>query len=385
MKNQDTIQDTALRGEEYKPTSLYFIGSGNPIGNDPSQNAQHTLTQNLLYLCRNKERSALELAEETGIPIYYIEEELKRQCEGSGGEYSLLRKTEWGKYIADILIADKEEYETANQIYGKYAPAFCELLAAAITAKQEEMQSFWRRNMQGGMDRNLLLWALLPEVIGNFIGQTGRELKSYFGDVKPVDRPFTTVAVRGLSEPGFIYGGASISAHGVCGYSDIMVRNLYGRRLRAHFLCDHDLIKDPLLQIVIRSVEGLSVHTLFAEERETALQAVEQGYLREKDGILEPAILILWDGISVYIEFLSLLDSLEEETGELAKALAGELGKFMRKVIPIHLRKEYPYYNSCIASHAFFDSVVEECIRRGILNAPNSPLGPEGVLMVLCV
>ncbi len=380
MENQKTLQDGA-----YRPTSLYFIGNGNPTGNDPSQNAQHALAQNLLFLCRNRERSARELAEETGVPLSYIEEELKRQCEGVDGEYSLLRRTEWGRYIADILIADKEEYETANRIYSQYASSFCGVLAAAVAARQGEMQSFWRHNMQGDMDQSLLLWALLPDVIGSFIGQTGRELKSAFGDVKPVDRPYTTVAVRGLAEPAFLYGGDSISAHDVCGYSDIMVRNLYGRRLKAHFHCDHDLAGDPLLQMVIRSVEGLPVQTLFEQERKIARQAIEQGYLRERDGVLEPAILVMGDGISVYIEFQSLLDGLEEETGALTRALAGELGKYMRRVMPIHLRKEYFYYNACIAAHEFFDEVVEECIRRGILNPPRDPLGPEGVLMVLCV
>ncbi len=385
MEDQNILRDTMRPAEKYQPAFLYFIGSSDPIGNDSSRNAQHFLSQNLLFLCRNKAKTADELARETGIPIFYVEEELKRQCPGVDGKCGLLRKTEWGKYIADILIADKEEFETANRIYGKYVPAFCEFLASAVSLRQKELQSFWRRNIQGNMDQSLLLWALLPDVISNFIEQTGRELKSSFGDVKPVDRPFTTVAVRGLSEPEFMYGGDSISAHDVCGYSDIMMRNVYGRRLQAHFRRAHDIAKDPMLQMVIRCVEGLPVRMLFAEERKVARRAIEQGYLRERDGILEPAILVLWDGISVYIEFQSLLDGLEEKTGELAKAVSAELGEFVRSVIPGHLLGEYPYYNSCIAAHDFFDMVVEECISRGILNAPEAPLGPEGVLMVLCV
>lgn len=46
-----------------QPVSLSFIGSGNPVGNDPSQNAQRTLSQHLLYLCRTEAKTAGELAE----------------------------------------------------------------------------------------------------------------------------------------------------------------------------------------------------------------------------------------------------------------------------------------------------------------------------------
>lgn len=67
----------------------------------------------------------------------------------------------------------------------------------------------------------------------------------------------------------------------------------------------------------------------------------------------------------------------------LAHTLAAELAAFMRKHIPAHLMAEYIYYNKCIATNRFFHDVVEECIGAGILNAPENPLGPEGVLMVL--
>ncbi|MCM1411422.1 MAG: hypothetical protein NC305_12855 [Lachnospiraceae bacterium] len=121
---------------------------------------------------------------------------------------------------------------------------------------------------------------------------------------------------------------------------------------------------------------------LSEEEREAARQALEIGYLRENCGSLEPAILVLADDISAYMEFQSLLGDMEENARALVHPLAKELAAFIREHIPKHLRGEYPYYNSCIAANGLFDEVVEESIRRDILPVPT---GTEGMLMVLCV
>lgn len=367
--------------------SLSFFGKGAPVGNDASRTAQRRLPQTLAYLCRAKERTAGELAQEMGIPTSYIEEELELLCRESNGQYDLLRRAGQGKYIANIIIADREEYAAVNEIYRRYAPAFCGLLVDVIASGKGELQSFWRRNLQGDMDLSLLLWALMPDILGNFTGQVGEKLGLFFPNIVIHDQPFTSVAVADLPDHNYFYSCDSINAHDVCGYSDILVRNFYGKRLQAHFNCGHNLVADPLLLFTIRCVGGVSMAALSKEGREVADRALQQGYLRLREGILEPTVIVLSDGISVYMEFQSLLGALEEEeeVRKLANSLAEELAGFMEKYIPPHLLGDYPYYNSYIAANCFSHDVVEECIRREILKVPANPLGPEGVLMVLCI
>lgn len=369
-----------------RPISLSFIGSGVPVGNDPSQNAQRTLSQHLLYLCRTEARTAGELAEEMGIPARYIEEELELQCKGVNGQYGLFRNVGQGKYIANIIVADWDEYTAAKGIYGEYVPAFCSHLSDCIAAGQEELRSFLQRSRN--KDINLLLWSLMADIIEAFVGQVEKELDDSFANQAPSDRQYTTVAVAhtsNLYEQQYFYGCDSIRGQDICGYSHVLVRNIYGGRLRAHFHCGHDIGSDPLLVFTIRCLSGLTLSDLSESECEIAVRAIQNGYLQKRGDMLEPAILVLPDGAGGYMEFKNLLGSLRGRTQRLAFSVGRELAGFMKECIPRHLRDDYRYYNSGIAAQNFFHDVVEECIRRDILVPPARPLGPEGVLMVLCI
>lgn len=381
MEQQDIGTNMSLQ-----PVSLYFIGSGNPVGNDPSQNAQRTLSQHLLYLCRAEAKTAEELAGEMGIPTSYIEEELELQCRGVNGQYGLLRSVGQGKYIANIIIADGDEYAAAIAIYREYVSAFCCHLADCIAAGQEELRSFLQRSRN--KDINLLLWSLMADIIGAFVGQVEKELDYSYANQAPSDRQFTTVAVAHtgkLSAQQYFYGCDSISGQNICGYSNVLVRNLYGGRLQAHFHCGHDIGSDPLLVFTIRCLSGLALSDLSESECEIAARAIQNGYLQKRGEMIEPAILVLSDGVGDYMDFQNLLGSLRGRTQRLAFSVGRELAGFMKECIPRHLRDDYRYYNSGIASQSFFHDVVEECIRRDILVPPARPLGPEGMLMVLCI
>lgn len=368
------------------PVSLFFIGNGEPVGNDPSHNAQRTLSQHLLYLCRTEARTAGELAEEMGIPARYIEEELELQCRGVNGQYGLFRNVGQGKYIANIIVADWDEYTAANGIYGEYVSAFCNHLSDCIAAGQEELRSFLQRSRN--KDINLLLWSLMEDIVEAFVGQVEKELDYSFANQAPSDRQFTTVAVAhtgNLSTQQCFYGCDSIRGQNICGYSYVLVRNLYGGRLRAHFHWGHDIGSDPLLVFTIRCLSGLTLSDLSEGECEIAARAIQNGYLQKRGEMIEPAILVLSNGIGDYMDFQNLLGSLRGRTQRLAFSVGRELAGFMKECIPRHLRDDYRYYNSGIASQNFFHDVVEECIRRDILVPPARPLGPEGVLMVLCI
>lgn len=75
-----------------KPIKLAVWGSGNACGNDPVSKIERIFSQNLIYLCKDKPRSAKELSEELCVPMSYIEEELEIQCCGENGKYGMFRK-----------------------------------------------------------------------------------------------------------------------------------------------------------------------------------------------------------------------------------------------------------------------------------------------------
>ncbi|MDE7222573.1 MAG: RNA polymerase sigma factor [Acetatifactor sp.] len=375
-------QNSLSTNKTLRPVSLSFIGTGDPVGNDPRVKAERILSQNLIYLCRSKARSAEELARELNVPMPYIEQELEIQCQGANGHYGMLQKTEQGKYVANILVVDKEEYEAANGIFEKYSPSFCKSLADGIERNQDKILSLKR--LCSAKDSRLLLWILINKVICSFTGQVGDELQSVLSDTEPVSRPFTCVAIEGYPDAhsGF-YGNDGIIAQHFCGYSRIYVENLYGNRLQPHFHCDHNISNDALLLLTIRCVGGLPLSSLSEEEQEIAAKAIQCGYLCKNSDSLEPAIVVLDSASCGEKELWKMADMLLENTRELACALAKDLAGFIKKHIPTHLMGEYPYYNTCIASNHFFHAVVEECISQGILNAPENPLGSEGVLMIL--
>lgn len=365
-----------------QPVSLVFHGNGNPNGNDPSAKAERILSQNLVYLCKSVAKTAGELARELNVPMPYIEQELEIQCRGLNGSYGLLRKIQQDKYIANILILDREEYSAACEICRKYASEFCRCLAAEFQDKREQILA---SAPDGHRDMSLLLWQLTAEEIWDFSRQVNKDLADSFSDVTPPQRPFTTTAVAGYDnlDGGYYgYGCDGIRAQCICGYSRIFVRNLYGPRLQAHFHCDHNISNDPLLLLTIRSVDGLPFSSLSEQEQEIAARAIQCGYLRKNGASLEPAILVFTGEKDPARNFINVMGNLPADACAMAHTLAEELAQFMKKHIPPHLIGEYSFYHSCINT-GFFHNVVEECIRSGILNAPENPLGPEGVLMVL--
>jgi len=377
-------QNSSNTNMTLKPISLSFIGTGDPVGNDPREKAERALSQNLIYLCKSQPKSAEELARDLHVPMPYIEQELEIQCRGVNGQYGMLRKAGQGKYISNILIVNREEYAAANELYSEYASSFCQCLAEDIAANREKILSL--KQPGSPKDIHLLLWIIIPRKIWSFNCQVENELKAIFSDTEPAIRPFTCVAVEAYANAGnHFYGNDGISAKHICGYSNIYVENLYGDRLHAHFHCSLDISRDPLLLLTIRCVHGLALSDLSEEEREIAARAIQCGYLRKNGELLEPAIVVLEPDSrdALWNTFGEPGAGTRDKTQNLAHTLAAKLSGFMKKHIPAHLMGEYAHYNSCVASNHFFHNVVEECIDREILNAPENPLGPEGVLMVL--
>lgn len=111
-----------------KPIQLAISGTGNPCGNDPRSKTERLFSQNLIYLCKDKPKSAKELSEALCVPMPYIEEELEIQCHGENGNYGMLRKLDNGKYTVNIHLVDYDEYDQANKIYESICRSFVMLL-----------------------------------------------------------------------------------------------------------------------------------------------------------------------------------------------------------------------------------------------------------------
>lgn len=368
-----------------KPIRLGFIGDGCPTGNDPVVKAERIFSQNLIYLCRKKAKTAKELSEEMCVPMPYIEDELRIQCHGANGSYGTLRKLENGKYITNILLVDYDEYEQADNIYVKYLPELCRALKGMLKQNEEKILSFPYLSRQDNVQ--LILWSLISRMKWNLTNRIGRVIEEkYFAHVTPAERDFSLVGIAYKDEEtmrgfGNFYGCDGIGARMIGGYSSVNVSNIYGRRIDKHFNCSHNLSQDLELLMVIKAIGGLKADELTEDEKEVAAKAIECGYLKKNGNIIEPQIIVIERQNED--EFFRFAYEVNDEMENIIGQIAAELAEFMKKHIPEHLINEYRIYNGSIAGNSLISQLIEECIKEGLLYAPKNRLGAEGVVMIV--
>ena len=188
------VETMSERTYVLKPIKLAISGTGNPCGNDPRSKTERMFSQNLIYLCKDKPKSAKELSEELCVPMPYIEEELEIQCHGENGKYGMLRKLENGKYAVNIHLVDYDEYDQANNIYEKHLPEFCEVIKNTLKQNEEKILSFPYLSEQ--KDLRFIMWSLISRTVWDFEERINKVLaEKYFSDIVPVNRTFSCVAV----------------------------------------------------------------------------------------------------------------------------------------------------------------------------------------------
>ena len=208
--------------------------------------------------------------------------------------------------------------------------------------------------------------------------------KKYFSDIAPVEREYSCAAVafREDQRPVFnFYGCDEIGSTFVPGYKTVVISNIYGNRLEKHFSCGHSISTDPKLLMVLRAIGGLPLEGMTEEEKEIAAKALECGYLRKKDNMVEPQIIVL-DRQHVE-ELAKLQEEFVDEMTEVIEDIAKEVSVYMKKHIPEHLLNEYAVYTRLLAGSELLPAVIEECIKEGLLLVPENRLGAEGVLMIV--
>ena len=169
------------RNLSLKPVSLAFIGTGNPSGNDPRTKAERILSQNLVYACKDKAKSAKELSDELCVPMPYIEDELEIQLKGENGSYGLLRKM-GDKYISNVIIVENSEFNEAGKIYTKHLDELCEKLKNHLQSHREEFLNFPYLSRQ--TDLRFILWTLISESVWHLKERVDEILETeYFKEV----------------------------------------------------------------------------------------------------------------------------------------------------------------------------------------------------------
>lgn len=365
-----------------KPIDIAFIGTGNPVGNDPRSKAERVLSKNLVYLCKNAALTPKEISEKLGVPMPFIEDEIEIQCHGENGNYGFLRMLNNSKYISNIIILDVSEYEAANAAYQDILDEFCERLIQYLNKNNDRILNFPFLNKQN--DIRFIAWSLISAMIWNLDGAVRDKLKEkYFKDIEILSREFSSVgfAVRENEtlNMGF-YGCDGIGANNVCGYSKIDFTNIYGERIEKHCGCGHNISTDPQLMLTIRAIGGLDVNALSSDEKEIAAKAIESGYLERKENILYPKILVL--SSEQERDFYKLSTDFKSDILDLADKIAEKLSDLIKKIVPPHLLNEYPMF-SMAASIRILHNTIEKCIETGILNKPEKTLCAEGAWMIV--
>lgn len=366
-----------------KPVRLARSGTGNPCGNDPGVKVERMFSQNLVYLCKDRPRTAKELSEELCVPMPYIEEELEIQCRGENGKYGMLRRLDNGKYIVNIHLVDYDEYDQANKIYEKHLPEFCKVIKDMLKQNGEKILSFPYLSEQ--KDLQFIMWSLISRIIWDWKERSNEVLADkYFADVTPLKRDYTCVAVAYTGEqvwyPDF-YGCDGIDAVSIGGYRHVFVSNIYGKHIEKHFHCGHNLSQDQSLLMALRAVGGLSVDELSEAEKEIAAKAIECGYLRKNGNSIEPKMIVI--DRKQENDFYMLSYEFNDGMGAVTEQIAAELSEFMHRHIPSHLMNEYQIYTELIAGARILSKAIDVCISEGLLSEPKSRIGAEGMLMIV--
>lgn len=376
------VETMSERNLSLKPVVLGFIGTGNPVYNDPRGKAERIFSQNLVYACKDKAKSAKELSEELCVPMLYIENELEIQVKGENGNYGLLRK-EGNKYIANVIIAEEDEMEAASSIYTKYVDAFVARLRQYLAENKERFLQFPYLSEQ--TDLRFVLWTLISECAWFTNKRVTNILETeYFKDVKQPDRPFSVAAIaydHFVHQDLSLYGCDGNYTYDFCGYPYVHIQNIYGYRMDAHYHCGHRLPNDSKLTFTVKAIGGLSVAGLSDEQKEIAAKAIECGFLRKVGDVLEPRIVAIekkdWDA------FGKLLQGYYDSLDDLCRQIAEELHGYIRSHIQKHLLGEWKFYNQLIAGSHVLHDLIETCIEEDLLTIPENRIGPEGVLLVV--
>ena len=139
------------------------------------------------------------------------------------------------------------------------------------------------------------------------------------------------------------------------------------------------MANDPLLQLALMSIDGLSTSSLNERDKEHAAKAIECGYLYRDGDTLYTKILVnnFSDSDKLFDISKKFCQESESYFGSEADAVAEKIAELIKKSIPDYLMSEWEFANS-IANFPILDAVVECLIEEGVLTPPENGIGAEG-------
>ena len=371
--------------KEKKPVAFQKIdfeiwGTGMPTTGDPRLVCTRELSKQVVWLCKNKPRTAKEISEELHLPMMYAEEELEIQTQGEKGNYGLLKKLPDGRYINNFVLLSAKEKEALSQVYIKRIPAICKKVLAHVERNKDAYLSFPYRNRK--VDLNLVLWQHVHTMAYIFQELVANRLeRDYFADIEVSKRPFTCFGYR--NEPGLRTWGAGFDqsyGENICGYSKVIAENLYVTKVQAHFHCGPEAMLDPKLQLAIRAVEGVNIASLSEAEQEQAAKAIAEGYLYREEDMLYTKLLVC--DIDDWMNLTKLNDGLIKEYKQEVEETAAEIAALIKKYVPEHVLCDYKRAN-VLASMPVLDTLIDALIDKGFMTAPENGVGAEGCWLAL--
>ena len=349
-------------------------GTGSPAWGDPRNVITRTFSNHVIWLCHRKPSTATEIANELNVPTVYVEEELDILTQGANGKYGALRKLDNGRYAINFVLFDVEAIERLHTLYTEQLPEICDKISEHIEKHREEYLNFPYLNKV--KDLNLILWQQVSNMAHSFVGSVEYYLeKNHFNNMKEPERPFS---IFGYVDNGKSYGGGwdGINASNICGMSCVHFDNIYISRIKKHFSCGHNVSTDPLLQMAIMAIDGISTESLDEKEKEHAAKAIECGYLMREGNMLYTKILVhdAKDSNKLFNITNRLRSGVFDKDAE---NIASRVAEAIKSEIPEYLHNEWRYANS-IASIPIIDALVEALIDKGIMTPPEDGIGAEG-------
>ncbi len=380
-----TIQREVTNMEtNQKPINLQTIdfdiwGNGDPAGNDPRNVCYpRQFSRHLIWLCKEKPRTASELSELIGVPTVYVEEELEIQIRGENGNYGMLRKMPDGKYALNVVLLDQDETRAVQDVYRKHMPEIKEKTLAYFEENRERLLSFPYLNKKPTL--NLILWRQFFDAYYTLSGEVDHKINAHYSGVERPSRPFSVYGFTPLENIPHGFGCDGISANDIDGYKKVFLSNMYSYGLLApHFHCEHNIANDGEIRLAVRALNGISVDSLSEAERETAAKAIEHGWVYREDDKLWTKVLTFDSGHEK--EFYNQVD-LSDSLTEVADKVAADLIALTDKILPEHLKGEYRFISS-IAGLPVQTMLAEALLDSGMMTLPEGELGAEGVIMIL--